>query len=95
MLAARTGVERLLAGWDDDLAAHLFAMNVDLDEPLARRRAEIERLQTVHGALVADPDEPEVVLSSLDIEWWMRGERGRVKVGAPAVARSPYRSSRT
>jgi len=81
VLAARAGVERLLAGWDDDLAARLFAMNIELDEPIVRRRAEIERLRTVHGALTPDPDEPEVVLSSLDLEWWMRGERGRVKVG--------------
>ena len=41
---ARVAVERLLERWDDDEATALFAMNVDLDEPLALRRAEIERL---------------------------------------------------
>ena len=79
--AARVAVERLLAHWDDAIAADLFAMNVDLDEPLALRRAEIERLQAVHGALVRDPDEGEVYLSNMDAAWWMRGDRGRVKVG--------------
>ncbi len=84
--AARRAVETLLAEWDDALAADTFAMNVDLDEPVARRRTEIERLRTLHGRLVADPDEPETLLSSLDLSWWMRGERGRVKV---AVLMSP------
>ena len=42
----RVAVERLLAAWDDDLAAQLFAMNVDLDEDLAPRRAAIDRLRT-------------------------------------------------
>ena len=32
---ARDAVERLLAAWDDDLAAATFSMNVDMDEPLA------------------------------------------------------------
>ena len=79
--AARLAVEGLLADWDDAAADRLFAMNVDLDEPLSRRHAAIERLKAVHGALAADLDEPEVALSSGDLEWWMRGERGRVKVG--------------
>ncbi len=81
LVAARAAVESLLAEWDDDLAAASFAMNVDLDEPLARRRAEVERLRGVHGALAPDPDEPSTYLSSLDATWWMRGERGRVQVG--------------
>jgi len=79
-LAARRAVESLLSGWDDALAADTFAMNVDLDEPLTRRRAEMERLRLVHGSLAADPDEPETHLSSLDLSWWMRGDRGRVRV---------------
>lgn len=79
-LAARRAVETLLAEWDDGLADDIFAMNVDLDEPLARRRAELERLRAVHGRLVADPDEPETSDSSFDLTWWMRGERGRLRV---------------
>ena len=57
-LDARTAVERLLDRWDDAEADALFAMNVELDEPLERRRAEIERLRSVHGRLTADPTEP-------------------------------------
>ena len=55
-------------------------MNVDLDEPLERRRAEIERLREVHGRLEVDPDEPATSFSSFDRTWWCEGERGRVRV---------------
>ena len=44
-LQARTSVARLLERWDDDAAAALFAMNVELDQPIARRRADIERVR--------------------------------------------------
>jgi Beta-lactamase class C and other penicillin binding proteins len=80
MVAARTAVEALLAEWDDALATDAFAMNVDLDEPLTRRRAEMTRLRAIHGRLVADPDEPGTGDSGFDLSWWMRGERGRVRV---------------
>jgi CubicO group peptidase (beta-lactamase class C family) len=79
-VAARAAIESLLASWDDGVAAKLFAMNVDLDEPLDRRRAEIERLRGIHGRLTPDPDEPPTSLSSFDQTWWMRGDRGRVRV---------------
>jgi CubicO group peptidase (beta-lactamase class C family) len=59
-LEARASVERLLEEWDDDLAAQLFAMNVDLDEPIAARRAAIDKLREVHGRLRPDPSEPVV-----------------------------------
>ena len=81
LVAARATVGSLLAAWDDDLAAASFAMNIELDEPVARRRAEMERLRVVHGTLAPDPDEPTTYLSNLDATWWMRGERGRVQVG--------------
>ncbi|MEO7664937.1 MAG: serine hydrolase domain-containing protein, partial [Candidatus Limnocylindrales bacterium] len=55
-LAARSDVERLLAAWDDELADRIFAMNVDLDEPLVLRRAQLARMRDVHGALSPDPD---------------------------------------
>jgi CubicO group peptidase (beta-lactamase class C family) len=38
---ARTAVERLLASWHDDLARDLFAMNVELDEPVLDRKTTI------------------------------------------------------
>jgi CubicO group peptidase (beta-lactamase class C family) len=78
-LAAREAVESLLRQWDDELAAGLFAMNVELDEPLAHRRAFIERLRATHGRLGPDPSESPISHSPFQLEWWLRGERGRVK----------------
>jgi CubicO group peptidase (beta-lactamase class C family) len=78
--AARAGVDRLLAGWDDELASRLFAMNVELDEPLAERRATFERLREVHGPLAADEQTPIESYSPANLAWWMAGERGRVRV---------------
>jgi CubicO group peptidase (beta-lactamase class C family) len=78
--AARAAVEGLIDRWDDSVVAGLFAMNVDLDEPIARRRATLERLRTLHGQLVADPNVPPVSHSPFHLEWWLRGQRGRVKV---------------
>jgi serine-type D-Ala-D-Ala carboxypeptidase/endopeptidase len=77
-VAARAGVERLLEGWDDSLAAGLFSMNVELDEPLERRRTAIDRLRSVHGALRPDPGEEPSSDAPSHLGWWMRGERGRV-----------------
>jgi serine-type D-Ala-D-Ala carboxypeptidase/endopeptidase len=79
--AARDAVERLLASWDDDLAAATFSMNVDMDQPMEHRRAAIERLRETHGALRRS-DEPPVSDTPLHAAWWLEGEtgRGRVKV---------------
>jgi hypothetical protein len=79
-VAARAAVEGLLERWDQGIAERLFAMNVELDEPLERRRASIERLRQVHGRLTPDPSEAEVSRSPFQLEWWLRGERGRVRV---------------
>lgn len=76
---ARVAVEALLEHWDDAAATALFAMNVDLDEPIERRRAEIERLRESHGRLATDPDLPARSDSPFHLEWWLRGERGRVR----------------
>jgi len=79
-LDARVAVERLLDRWDDDEAAALFAMNVELDEPLALRRADFERVHDVLGALHRDESMPVVSYSPAHLRWWMAGARGRVKV---------------
>lgn len=79
-LEARRRVEALLRDWDDRAADRLFAMNVELDEPLDRRRAFAERLATTHGRLEPDESERPVSRSPFHLEWWLRGERGRVKV---------------
>lgn len=51
--AARLSVEQLIRCWDTELAADLFADNVDLDEPLTRRRAAIADLVDAIGPLDA------------------------------------------
>jgi len=78
--AARAAVEGLLESWDEAAADGLFAMNVELDLPIAKRRQAIERIRETHGSLRPDPDAPPESQSPFDITWWMRGERGRVKV---------------
>jgi CubicO group peptidase (beta-lactamase class C family) len=77
--AAATVVEGLLEHWDDDVADGLVAMNVELDEPIARRKAFVEGLRSLHGHLAPDPAEPVVSHSPFHRQWWLRGERGRVR----------------
>ncbi|HEX4897245.1 MAG TPA: serine hydrolase domain-containing protein [Candidatus Limnocylindrales bacterium] len=80
-VAARADVERLLEAWDDDVAGRLFAMNVELDEPIARRRAEAERIRVSHGRLSPDTTLPDESDTPLHASWWLAGERGgRVNV---------------
>jgi len=79
--AARAAVDRLIAAWDDDLAAGLFAMNVELDEPVASRKAVLERIRERHGALTPDPSVAGQSLTRFHKVWWLRGARGgRVRV---------------
>ena len=80
-VAARTDVERLLANWDDAIANRLFAMNVELDEPLDHRRAEMTRIRERHGQLGPDPRLPAESATPLELSWWLVGEHGgRVRV---------------
>ena len=64
----------------------LFTPNVDLDRPLAERRAELAELGERHGALARDGEiEPEDALRG---SWRLRGERGHVDLAitmAPTV----------
>jgi CubicO group peptidase (beta-lactamase class C family) len=78
--SAAAVVEGLLDQWDDAAAASLFAMNVELDEPIERRKAFVQRLRATHGRLVPDPGEPVVSHSPFHRQWWLRGDRGRVRV---------------
>ncbi|MDX6541003.1 MAG: hypothetical protein QOI71_2613, partial [Gaiellales bacterium] len=86
LLAAREVVDRLVVRWEDGAAARLFTPNVDLDRPLAERRAELAELRTRHGALERDDEvEPEDALRG---SWRLRGERGHVDIAitmAPTV----------
>ena len=86
LLAASDAIDGLVARWDDGVATALFSPNVDLDQPLAERRAELERLGERHGALARDGEfEPEDALRG---RWRLSGERGHVDLDitmAPTV----------
>ena len=89
---ARAQMEGLLRAWDDNVAAEVFAFNVDLDDPFDRRRVDIERIRERHGALSADPDLPEVSDSPAHQVWWLRGARGgRVRVEILMTGERPPR----
>jgi CubicO group peptidase (beta-lactamase class C family) len=78
---ARAAVEALINEWDDARAADLFAMNVELDEPIAGRRATLDRIRERHGPLRRDETEPAESQSPFHLAWWMAGERGgRVRI---------------
>lgn len=79
---ARLDVESLIRSWDDDLAARVFAANVDFDRPLGQRRAEIERLVGEIGPLRAQRPVTEVVsaATSADVTWSVPGENGELIV---------------
>jgi len=76
----RSVVEGLLARWDDAVADAVFAMNMDLDEPRDRRRAAFEKVAAELGPFRPDVDRPAVSDSPFHVAWWLRGERGRVRV---------------
>ncbi len=79
--AAREAIEGLIAAWDDDRAADLFAMNIDLDEPVAERRAFLETLRERHGELTTDGTAPDESATPYHQVWWLNGAKGgRVKV---------------
>ena len=79
-LAAKAAVEALLAAWDDAAASALFSMNVELDEPLERRRIEMERIRERHGPLTADESDAVIGETPAHLAWWLRGTSGRVRV---------------
>jgi CubicO group peptidase (beta-lactamase class C family) len=77
---ARLDAESLIRSWDDELAARLFAENVDFDRPLKQRRIEIERLVAQIGPLRAPRPVTEVVsaATSADVTWSVPGENGEL-----------------
>ncbi len=78
--AFRPVVEGLLAAWDDGAADAAFAMNMDLDDPRDVRRAAVETLVTELGPFRADEARPATSDSPAHLAWWLRGERGWVRV---------------
>lgn len=86
---ARDAVERLLAGWDDGIAER-FAPNLELDDPLDRRRVELEGLRERHGRLTRDGEiECDTPYRG---HWWLAGEHGgRVHVRIALTPELPPR----
>ncbi len=76
----RLSAEKLIRNWDDQLAAEIFAENVDFDRPIAARRAEIEQFVADIGPL--GPPRPVADITSAatpaDITWAIPGERGEL-----------------
>lgn len=78
--AAQAAVTRLITTGTDAAAEALLAMNVDLDEPLTRRRAHWADVATRLGPLTPDLQEPPRSDSPAHCVWWLRGPGGRVRV---------------
>ncbi len=76
---ARHEVTRLISAWDDAVAERLLSMNLDLDEPLTRRREHWGAVAAAIGPLTPD-DEAAVSTSPAHCVWWLRGPGGRVQV---------------
>lgn len=79
-VSLRGEADRLVRQWDDELAARIFAGNVDFDRPLAQRRADIERLTAEVGPLLA-PGPASGIVSSVtpaDVTWSIPGENGEL-----------------
>jgi serine-type D-Ala-D-Ala carboxypeptidase/endopeptidase len=85
-VAMREVVDGLLARWDDAVADRVFASNMDLDEPREARRAAAEAIARDLGPFVADHRRPvddgrrADASSPAHLAWWLRGERGWLRV---------------
>jgi CubicO group peptidase (beta-lactamase class C family) len=79
-LAARDAVSDLLQEWDDATATRLFTANVALDQPLARREADIELVRQRIGEFRPDAGRPAECDSPAHCRWWVTGEDGSVCV---------------
>ncbi|MQA80166.1 MAG: serine hydrolase [Streptosporangiales bacterium] len=76
----REATERLVREWDDDLAARIFAENVDFDRPLTERRAELADLVARVGPLAAPRPASDIVSATTpaDVTWSIPGEHGEL-----------------
>ncbi|MBL8930621.1 MAG: beta-lactamase family protein [Kineosporiaceae bacterium] len=96
---AREAVTRLITRWDDDLAGQWLAMNVDLDEPLERRRTQWADAVARIGPLAPDPEpspdpgvDPTTIPNSpAHDSWWLRGPGGRIRVEIQLTPEVPPR----
>ncbi len=88
LISARDAVSRLVAGWDDALAASIAADNLLLDESAERRRAAIDRLRQKVGGCTA-PKSFDHVENALRGDWTMTCERGRLQVAVTLAPTMP------
>jgi CubicO group peptidase (beta-lactamase class C family) len=72
--------DALTRSWDPELAARIFAANVDFDQPLEERRDEIDRLVQLVGPLLDAPDGPRIVSATTpaDVIWSIPARRGEL-----------------
>lgn len=76
----REAAERLVRDWSDDLAAEIFAPNVDFDRPLTERRAEIDELVAQVGPLASPRPRGDIVsaVTAADVTWSIPGAGGEL-----------------
>ena len=79
-LAAKEAVDGLLSEWDDDVAARLFTANVELDQPLRQRRADVDRLRERIGTFQPDSTRQAECESPAHCQWWVTGAHGTASV---------------
>jgi CubicO group peptidase (beta-lactamase class C family) len=79
-LAVRDTVNGLLANWSDEVAARLFAPNVELDQPLVQRQSDIAALRERIGSFTADPGRAAEHDSPAHCRWWLTGPDGTATV---------------
>jgi CubicO group peptidase (beta-lactamase class C family) len=77
----RAAAEQLIRSWDDDLAARIFAENIEFDRPVAERRAEIDELIAEIGPLAPPTPQPDVLsaATSADVTWAIPGTSGELQ----------------
>lgn len=88
LLERREQVSRLVARWSDSLADSLAAMNLYLDEPKDRRRAEIERIRRAAGDDCRE-EGPFVVQNALRGRWRMRCRDGDLMLAITLAPTEP------
>jgi hypothetical protein len=79
-LVARSRVDALLQDWDGGAARAIFSPNVDLDQPLPQRQADIARLRERIGQFGPDSARRPEFDSPAHCRWWLTGEHGTVAV---------------
>jgi hypothetical protein len=88
-LQAKAQIDRLLRGWDDDLAEQVFADSVAQDEPWQRRRARIEQIVRDLGSLTPDNSIPLQHQSPAHCRWWLTAPHGRVRAEILLTPQNP------